>query len=241
MCGRYSITTAPEALRRLFKVDTALNLQPRHNLAPTQPAPVVRIGRREDGAATGRQLAMLQWGLVPGWAKDPSIGAKLINARSETVAEKPAFRAAFRRRRCLVPADGFYEWRAEAGGKQPYRVVRRDRSPFAFAGLWEVWEGRGEGSWLESFSIVTTEANSAIRHIHHRMPVMLFAEESFAAWLEGTAEDAAALMGPCDPEEIEAYPVDRRVGAVRNDDPALLEPVTAPGPAIAPPAQGSLF
>jgi putative SOS response-associated peptidase YedK len=233
MCGRYSITTAPEAIRRLFDVESGLNLQPRHNLAPTQPAPVVRMGERG-----GKELALLQWGLVPSWAKEISIGAKMINARAETVAEKPAFRAPYRRRRCLVPADGFYEWKTEGGVKQPYRIVRRDRAPFAFAGLWEVWEGTGEGSWLETFTIVTTEANATIRDIHHRMPVMLFTPDSFRTWMQADPKDAAPLMAPCDPELVEAYPVDRRVGNVRNDDPGLLDPITPPAPK---PTQGSLF
>lgn len=242
MCGRYSITTAPEALRRLFDVDTALNLEPRWNMAPTQAAPVVKL--MEHGPAKGRRvLAMMRWGLVPSWAKDIDIGAKMINARSETVAEKPAFRGAYKYRRCVVPADGFYEWRTEAGVKQPYRVVRRDRAPFAFAGLWELWEGTGEGSALETFTILTTDANDAIAHIHHRMPVMLFEKDAFATWMEADPKDAAQLMRPCDPGLIEAYPVDRRVGNVRNDDPDLAEPTTlhASAEAATEPKQGSLF
>lgn len=233
MCGRYSITTAPEALRRLFDVETTLNLEPRYNLGPTQAAPVIRL------EPAGRSLAMVRWGLVPSWAKDVSVGARMINARAETVAEKPAFRAAFRRRRCLVPADGFYEWASADGEKQPYRVVRRDRAPFAFAGLWELWEGTGEGSALETFTIVTTEANEAIRHIHHRMPVMLLSRDRQDLWLAESEAEAASVMVPCDPAAIEAYPVDRRVGNIRNDDPALVEPAAV---AAAPaPAQGSLF
>jgi len=238
MCGRYSITTAPEAIRRLFDVETDLNLEPRHNLAPTQPARGVRMGQPGSDEWEGRARVMMQWGLVPGWAKDASGGAKMIYARSETVAEKPAFRAAYRRRRCLVPSDGFYEWRTEGGVKQPYRVVRKDRAPFAFAGLWEVWEGTGEGSWLETFTIVTTTANSAIEHIHHRMPVMLFDTPEFETWMTADPKEAAPLMAPCDPEAIEAYPVDRRVGNVRNDDPGLFEPVE---PTVPKPSQGSLF
>ena len=235
MCGRYSITTAPEAFFRRRLTST----QPRYNVAPTQPAPVVRI---DEGGK--RALGYMQWGLVPSWAKEVSIGAKMINARSETVTEKPAFRAAVRRRRCLVPADGFYEWRTEAGGKQPYRVVRKDRGPFAFAGLWEVWEGSGEGSWLETFTVLTTEANAAIRDIHHRMPVMLFEEDAFETWLSGNLSAAMMLAQPCDASEIEAYPVDKRVGNVSNDDPSLFDALEAAGPqttADAPPQQGSLF
>jgi putative SOS response-associated peptidase YedK len=241
MCGRYSITTAPEAMRRLFDVDTALNLEPRWNMAPTQAAPVIKLDD-DTGRRQHRALAMMRWGLVPAWAKDIDIGAKMINARSETVTEKPAFRAAYRYRRCVIPADGFYEWRTEAGIKQPYRVVRRDRAPFAFAGLWELWEGTGEGSALETFTILTTEANAAIAHVHHRMPVMLFEKDAFATWMGAEAREAGQLMRPCDPDAIEAFPVDRRVGNVRNDDPGLADPVDPPTPVETPrPAQGSLF
>ncbi len=238
MCGRYSITLPTEALRSLFDVDSMLNLQPRWNMAPTQDAPVVRLGSEGQ-----RQLAMMRWGLVPSWAKEIEIGARMINARRETVAEKPPFRAAFRSRRCLIPADRFYEWRTEAGHKQPYRVVRKDRAPFAFAGLWEIWEGRGEGSPLETFTILTTGANEAIAHIHHRMPVMLFDRAAFATWLEGDGETAGRLTEAVDPAVIEAYPVDRRVGNVRNDAAGLIEPVAldAVPAAPPPPAQRSLF
>lgn len=241
MCGRYSITTAPEAMRRLFDVDTALNLEPRWNMAPTQAAPVIKL--MQEGPAKGHPVvAMMRWGLVPGWAKDIDIGVKMINARAETVNEKPAFRGAYRYRRCVIPADGFYEWRTEDGVKQPYRVVRRDRAPFAFAGLWELWEGTGEGSALETFTIVTTEANAAIAHIHHRMPVMLFAQDAFATWMRADPKDAGQLMLPCDPGLVEAYPVDRRVGNVRNDDAGLIDPVEVPAAKAPPkPQQGSLF
>ena len=213
MCGRYSITTDPDALRLIFGVRVVQNLIPRWNVAPTQEVPVVREDR---GGA--RELTIMRWGLVPSWSKDIGIGAKLINARAETVAEKPTFRAAFRHRRCLVPADGFYEWQAIGGRKQPWRVVRHDRAPFAFAGLWELWEGTGEGSALETFSIVTTEANATLRNIHSRMPVMLFEEAQFKTWLAGTPPEASALTAPC--------------------DPALVEPLVPPAP---PPVQGSLL
>ncbi len=239
MCGRYSITTDPEALRRLFRIDTLLNLMPRWNVAPTQEVPVVRRSdARREGDGDGRELHIMRWGLVPSWAKEIGVGARMINARAEN--EKPAFRGAFRYRRCLVPADGFYEWTAEAGRKQPWRIVRRDRAPFAFAGLWEMWEGTGEGSALETFSIVTTEANEAIRDIHNRMPVMLFDDGQFETWLAAEPKRAAELMVPCDSAAIEAYRVDPRVGNVRNDDPSLIEPL-ARGPHPAMPAQGRLL
>ena len=237
MCGRYSITTAPEALRQLFGVEFGLNLQARYNLAPMQAAPVIQIG--EDGA--GRVLTMMRWGLVPSWAKDADGGARIINARSETVREKPSFRAAFQRRRCLVPADGFYEWKTKAGVKQPYRITASDQATFAFAGLWEMWEGVGEGSALQTFSILTTEATSSIAHIHHRMPVMLFQPSAWSQWMEGTAEEAFALARPSEPEAVTSYPVDRRVGNVRNDDASLIEAITPPEPPSPTPVQGSLF
>lgn len=228
-------------MRRLFEVDTALNLQPRWNMAPTQAAPVIKLMDGRPGTGRHRALALMRWGLVPAWAKDIDIGARMINARSETVTEKPAFRAAYRYRRCLVPADGFYEWHTEAGGKQPYRVVRRDRAPFAFAGLWELWEGTGEGSALETFTILTTDANETIAHIHHRMPVMLFDQDAFATWIGPDIKAAGALMQPCDPSAIEVFPVDKRVGNVRYDDPDLVNPVIPMVPPSPPPVQGSLF
>lgn len=241
MCGRYSITTAPEALRRLFRFDDFPNLQPRWNVAPMQVAPVVRA---VDGA---RRIDLVRWGLVPSWAKDDAGAARMINARSETVAEKPAFRAAFRARRCLVPADGFYEWRTMGHGKQPYRVTRADGAPFAFAGLWERWSPKdtadGELPQLETFTILTTEANEAIREIHHRMPVIL-ADTDHEAWVSGTVDEAAALLRPLPAEATRAFPVSTRVGNVRNDDAELLAPIDLPeeAPAVAPPPrQGSLF
>lgn len=234
MCGRYSITMPPEVLRRLFGISFDGNLEPRWNMAPTQTAPVVFLD--EQGR---RVVAPMRWGLVPAWAKDDGMGARMINARAETVAEKPSFRAAYRQRRCLIPADGFYEWKTEGGVKQPWRVVRTDRAPFAFAGLWEMWEGGGEGSALQSFTIVTTDANATIRDIHHRMPVMLFDPVRFETWLTGSVTEAEALLVPCDPVEIETYRVDPRVGNVRHDDAGLIEPITNPPPSN--PAQGSLF
>ena len=173
-------------------------------------------------------LALLHWGLVPFWAKESSIGARMINARAETVAEKPAFRAAFRHRRCLIPADGFYEWKKAAdGGKQPYLIRRRDRAPFTFAGLWESWQEKQSGAELESCSIVTTDANATLAPIHHRMPVILD-ERGWQDWLAPGSEWGAALQAllrPAPDELLEAFPVDRAVNKVANDGPELLEPV----------------
>ena len=232
MCGRYSIKTPPEDLFRLFAVTDMLNM------APMQTAPVIRD---RDGK---RHMDRLRWGLVPGWAPDESRAASLINGRSETAAEKPSFRDAYAKRRCLVPADGFYEWRKVAGGKQPYRVSLEGERPFAFAGLWEHWDKGAEP--VETFTLLTVDADPRIEHIHHRMPVMLSEPEEFACWLEGDTGDRAALLRPYGKEDLVFTPVSTRVGNVRNDDPALMEPVVegeegsadAPGPS---PRQGSLF
>lgn len=225
MCGRYSLTTAPEALRQLFAFENLPNLAPRYNIAPTQLAPVVR--RRDDHP--GRELVLLRWGLIPSWSKDATGAAKMINARSETAAAKPAFRDAFRRRRCLVPADGFYEWRTEEGRKQPFRIGFKGGGAFAFAGLWERWtvrEGPEAGSMVESYTVLTTDANEKLRPIHDRMPVIL-APESHADWLDpGLAPDAAqALLRPHPPEAMAFYRVSLRVNSVRNDDPGCIEPL----------------
>ena len=165
MCGRYLITTPVEAIRQIFKVDQRPNLAARYNVAPTQSVPIIR--RNEDG----RELVMARWGLVPFWAKDLKIGARMINARAETVAEKPAFRDAFRRRRCLVIADGFYEWRKVDGGKQPYLIRLKGAAPFAFAGLWERWTDKESDERIESCTIIVTEANALIAPIHDRMQI----------------------------------------------------------------------
>lgn len=218
MCGRYSITTPEEAVRRHFGYGgPALNLQPRYNAAPTQALPVVRAGPE------GRTLALLRWGLVPSWARDIEVGAKMINARAETVAEKPAFRAAFAQRRCLVPADGFYEWPKSGDRKQPYRVTLAEEPLFAFAGLWERWDGP-DGP-VETFTIVTTEAASSIAHIQPRMPVILDPAD-YGAWLDSAAarDDALALLRPFPDDRLRAEPVSRRVNSVRHDDPSVLGP-----------------
>ena len=234
MCGRYSFTSPLEAVRRLFQVSGGGNLAPRYNIAPTQPAVVARPSLKPGEA---RELAILTWGLVPSWAKDAAIASKLINARAETVAEKPSFRNAFRRRRCLVPADGFYEWKAAPGGKQPYRVSFEDERPFAFAGIWEHWQG-ADGSEIESFAIVTTDANALLRPLHPRMPVILEPEQH-APWLDTGNEDAGALLGPYAGEGLCYYPVSRHVNNVRNDDAECIRPLEAPGKPV--PAQGRLL
>ncbi|MGE4221246.1 MAG: SOS response-associated peptidase [Alphaproteobacteria bacterium] len=236
MCGRYSITTPIGAMQRLFEFPELPNLIPRWNVAPTQGVPAVRI--RPDGR--GRELAILTWGLVPSWAEDPKIAYRMINARAETVREKPAFRHAFRRRRCLLPADGFYEWTPAPGGrgKQPWRIGLPGDAPFAFAGLWEQWMGK-DGSEIESCTIVTVEAAPAIAHIHTRMPAIL-EPGSYAVWLAGEPDAAAALMRPY-AGELAARAVSMRVNDVRNDDPSLLDPPAAAPTAARPPQQLDLL
>ncbi|MEQ8443134.1 MAG: SOS response-associated peptidase [Alphaproteobacteria bacterium] len=223
MCGRYSLTTPVEGLRRLFGFDRIPNLPARYNIAPTQAVLAVRM-EGAPGQDLKRDCFMARWGLIPGWAKDASIGAKMINARSETVREKPSFRTAFRRRRCLIPADAFYEWKTIAGQKQPYRIAFEDAQVFAFAGLWERWQG-ADGSDVETCSIVTTEANETLTPLHHRMPVILD-DAAFAPWLEGGEDEAAAHMLPyAGDRRLVYHPVDRRLNNVRNDDAGLAEPI----------------
>ncbi|MBT6139469.1 MAG: SOS response-associated peptidase [Rhodospirillaceae bacterium] len=221
MCGRYSITTAPEAIRRLFDVNDRVNVEPRYNLAPLQMAPVIRT---RDGA---RHLDMLRWGLVPKWAKDETMASRMINARSETVTVKPSFRSAFSRRRCLVPSDGFYEWRVIDDVKQPYRICLRDSDLFAFAGLWESWQrpNEPEEPLVETFTILTIDATPEIAHIHPRMPVMLAASEDHDTWLTGTDQEATDLLRPFQGEGLATYEISTRVGNVRNDDADIIEPL----------------
>ena len=222
MCGRYSLTVTPDELYRLFGIDDKLNLQPRFNVAPTQAAPVVRKNGGE------KNMDMLRWGLIPPWSKDASIASKLINARGETVAEKPSFRSAYESRRCLVPVDGFYEWRTEGGKKQPFRIGFREGKPFAFAGLWESWtvpEGlKDTGDTVETFTIVTTNANPKLVPIHHRMPVIVDPTD-YELWLEGGSDEANAVIKPFSQDDMAFYRVSTRVNNVRNDDEACVEPL----------------
>lgn len=223
MCGRFAFYSAREAMAAVFGVDDPPPIEPRYNIAPTQHVPVIRAG--EDGA---RYVAMLRWGLVPFWAKDTKIGNRLINARAETAAGKPAFRAAWSRRRCLVPADGFYEWRAGSAGKTPWFVSAAAGEPFAMAGLWEHWEPKedsdeqAEGP-LETFTILTTAPTDLMARLHDRMPLVLGPERS-AAWLAGEdpVGDGRSLADPA--VALRAWPVSRRVNSPRNEDASLVEP-----------------
>jgi putative SOS response-associated peptidase YedK len=226
MCGRYTLTVSLPELVDVFDVPPpAFHYGPRYNIAPTQDAPVVAQDSR------GRRMGLLRWGLVPSWAQDLGIGSRLINARSETVAQKPAFRQAFRGRRCLIPADGFYEWKEEEGAtdgkasKRPYWIHRGAGELFAFAGLWERW-APPEGDPLHTFTILTTQAAEAIRGIHPRMPLILH-PSSWRPWLhpETGPEELQGLLKPHVPEDLRAHPVSAIVNSPRNDGPECIESV----------------
>lgn len=216
MCGRYLITTPVEGLRAVFGFrNPAPNLPPRYNVAPTQRVPVVRR------TAAGRSLDLLRWGLVPSWAKDMSGASRMINARGETVAEKPAYRAAFRARRCLVPADGFYEWQTVGDNppKHPFLFTMRDGTPFAFAGLWEAWRAP-DGANVETFTIVNTAANDVMAKFHDRVPVVLAAED-YDAWLDPSADPRPLVKAPPG-AWFAVTPVSSYVNDVRHDDEGCL-------------------
>jgi len=229
MCGRFVLTTPISGIQSLFLVEELFNLPPRVNIAPTQDVAAVRLG--EDGK---RHLAMLRWGLIPFWAKDKAIGAKAVNARAEGLAEKPMFREAFQRRRCLIPADGWYEWVGPKTARRPLRYEFEGRRPFAFAGLWESWRDRSAGdARIESCTIVTTTPNALAAQAHDRMPVVL-GPESFQSWLaQGTGREALqALLAPY-PDQAGPYGdlcvvmVSPKLNKAGNEDIALLEPLTA--------------
>lgn len=220
MCGRYAAARDPRDLAQHFRVQEQPEqvLPPSYNVAPTDPVYAVleRDGRR--------QLRVLRWGLVPSWAKDARVGARFINARRETVASTPAFRAAYQRRRCLLPADGYYEWKREGTGKQPFYLTSRDRTPLAMAGLYEVWKD-AEGNRLWTCTVITTDAADELGEIHDRTPLLVDPAD-WARWLDPAVEDPGAdLLVPGTPGVLDAWPVDRAVGNVRNDGPHLVAPV----------------
>lgn len=220
MCGRFAQKTPAKKVAKQFKVEEVPPLAERYNVAPTQTV----LGVREQGGV--REAMFFKWGLVPRWAKDPAIGNKLINARSETVTEKPSFREGFARRRCLIPADGFYEWQRSGGRKQPFFFRMRDEGPFGFAGLWERWEGEG-GEVIDSCTILTTEANEILRPVHDRMPVIVHPED-YSLWLEGDERERILLMEllrPYPAEEMAGYPVSLLVNSPNNRGAELIEEV----------------
>lgn len=215
-------------------------LPPRFNIAPSQPVAALR----EVDRAVGRQMCLLRWGLIPSWSKDPSIAYKLINARSETVAEKPSFRSAFQQRRCLILADGYFEWQKSAGAKkkQPYYIRRRDDQPFAFAGLWESWRDPS-ASTVETCTVLTTDANDLTRSIHPRMPVILGAEHH-QRWLSAPKQAAAELQSclcPYPSDLMTVFPVSTLVNSPKNDSPDCIVPLEEPGDESSGPRQLSFF
>jgi putative SOS response-associated peptidase YedK len=224
MCGRFTLTLEPGELREAFPgVDIPEGITPRYNIAPSQPVAVIP----NDGK---NKLDFFLWGLIPSWAKDAAIGNRMINARAETLAEKPSFRAAYRRRRCLVLADGFYEWRKEPGNKPktPMYIQMESKEPFAFAGLWEIWHSP-DGSEVRSCNIITTEPNGLLKQIHNRMPVIL-PREAYELWTAPEEKDPSELDGllvPFPAPEMMAYPVSRTVNSPANDGPELIAPVAA--------------
>jgi len=222
MCGRYSLTELNRILRRLGIQDPEFVFNPRYNIAPSQMAPVIVRDATD-------KVQMMKWGLVPSWAKDPSIGHKLINSRAETIGEKPSFRKAFQSRRCLIPADGFYEWQVVPGSKSkiPTRIILKDENPFVIAGLWEKWK-RPDGTTLNSFSIITTKANHLLAPIHDRMPVVL-QEKDVESWLNPlTPPDQLSSLLVSYPEELmEFFEVSSRVNSPSNDTPEIIQRIVA--------------
>lgn len=222
MCGRFILFSAGRIVAEHFRLEEEPPLEPRYNIAPSQPVAAIRL----DPDSGRRKLVMLRWGLIPFWAKDIKIGYKMINARSESAPDKPAFRAAFKKRRCLIPADGFYEWKGLKGRKEPYLVRLRDERPFAFAGLWERWEGP-DGDVIESCTILTTDANQFLSSIHDRMPAIL-AEKDYQTWLDPLEKEPGRLLPllvPYPSDETTAVPVSSRVNKTTNDDPECIVPV----------------
>lgn len=231
MCGRYTVTNPSDLLEELG-IETTEPLEASYNVAPTQKVPVVRAVRERptpEEPACGpivREAVNLRWGLIPFWAKDIKIGNRMINARSETVATKPAFRNSLRRKRCAILADGFYEWRKMEGGKQPYHIHLKDQRPFVFAGLWDRWD-KGPIDPIESFTILTTSPNDKVAELHNRMPVIL-TPEAIDLWLDPTVDDASRLvkvLEPYDAEEMDFFPVSKMVNRPTNNVPGCMAPI----------------
>ena len=222
MCGRFTLLVPGEELAEHFDVEETPSLAPRYNIAPTQPVAAVRFNRDRGR----RELLHLHWGLIPFWAKDTSMAGRMINARSETVAEKPAFRAAYKYRRCLIPASGFYEWQKQNGHKQPYYIHHAEAQPLALAGLWEHWQG-ADGSEIESCTILTTRPNDKIRPLHNRMPVILNTQD-YEVWLHSDGQnmdELQHLLRPAPEEALEAYPISTYVNNPQNEGPRCVAPL----------------
>lgn len=220
MCGRFALAATGEEVAEHYQLSEIPFVVPRYNIAPTQPVAAVRLN-----ASEAREFTHFQWGLIPSWAKDPSMGSRMINARAETVADKPAFRAAFKRRRCLLPATGFYEWRKMNGHKQPMYIREAGGGLVSLAGLWEVWQS-ANGGQLETCTILTTTANALMEPIHDRMPLILDSQD-YDMWLspDTPADQLNHLLRPFDPAHLLAYPVGTAVNKPQNDTPDIIEPV----------------
>lgn len=236
MCGRYATTLTAASLNQEFEIDLAnsfVELEPNYNQAPTDEAPIVVQRRAKDDIPEHRELMKARWGLIPSWAKDPAIGNHMINARAETVSEKPSFRKAFATRRALVPADGYYEWYAREAspanrsGKQPFFITPKDRSVMAMAGLYEFWKDPATSEWVTSFTILTTTAEDALGHLHDRMPLIV-ERDSYSEWLDPSPHPVGELMEllvPAAPGRLDAFAVSQAVGNVRSNGPQLIEPM----------------
>ena len=219
MCGRYTIISPAPSLAKRFNATEAAEPAPNYNAAPSQALPIITN-------AAPQQIQLVSWGLVPSWSRDPAHGPKPINARAETLGEKPSFRALLARRRCLVLADSFYEWQDATGkSKTPHRILLRDEEPFAFAGLWDEWVDRASGEVHPTFTIITTEPNALMANIHNRMPVILPGPEAERAWLDDGLGPAAhqQLLLPYDAVLMKEYAVTTRVNSPAHNDPAVLE------------------
>jgi putative SOS response-associated peptidase YedK len=220
MCGRFSLTYTDQDLLEYFQLARGLDHEPRYNIAPSQPVAAVRV---EEGE---RRLVLLRWGLIPFWANDPKVGYKMINARAETAHKTPAFRAAFRGRRCLIPASGYYEWDKKGGSRQPYHILRADGQPMALAGLWEHWEGEEGKTVIESCTILTTAASEPVARLHDRMPVILEPED-FDRWLdpgEQRVERLRELLQPAAPGVLSMHPISPYVNKASNEGERCIEP-----------------
>lgn len=226
MCGRFTLKTTAQTIKEMFLIEQGLHYDPSFNIAPSQPIVTIRYSPKSNT----RAMSWMKWGLVPTWAKDPSLGHKMINARAETLAEKPSYKGPFKYKRCLIPTDGFYEWKkcGEGVAKRPYFIKRRDNKPFAMAGLWDYWGG-ADGSELETCTIITTSANELMQPIHNRMPVIL-KEEEFATWLDPRIQKPILLenyLKPFPSEELELYPVTTFVNSPSNNSEECLKPLSA--------------
>ncbi|PQO28431.1 SOS response-associated peptidase [Bremerella cremea] len=221
MCGRYTLRARLNQLLQMYSAQSEIEISPRYNIAPSQKVPVLRLG--EDSGM--REIVLMRWGLIPSWAKDEKIGYKMINARSETIQEKPSYRSAFKRRRCLVLADGFFEWQRQGSKKQPYLFQKKDGAPYGYAGLWETWT-KGHQP-MQSCTIITTTANELVEDVHDRMPVIL-QERHLENWLNPEFDHVdrlKAMLAPYPSDEMQRYPVDPMVGSPKNDKPECVEPI----------------